>query len=433
MLEISNKKINKLGTRIAYARSVDLVSREDLDLLQEFRKTFKDPLATTFNRLLVLARKVDKGAIVTYRIKRINTIIRKLQRFKDSSDGEMNLSRMWDIAGCRCILSSNKVNDIYKLKSLIEKEFGPCKINDHITPPKPDGYRSLHMYITDRVSGKKIEIQIRNLEQHHWATLVEIVDLINGTKIKEGQQEKKLREFLLLFSRKDSLSYDEKERVVRIEGEYRIFKKMSSVFSSNYLNVRKQWLSTKGSGNYYVIEADKKFKSEIESFRNFEDAEASYYNRYLANKDSNIVLTFIQNACFEQISTAYSNYILTVHSFFDDYRCFVEEMILDSVNKRGFWRLNRSLSLYCRNTLVYLKNLVSEKRELQRCIKSQGFSKSKSKEWMYTMNKEIEAWDTATKDFMTKLAYGVWRSKRYMYLVRLHFFIMRLKGSIILR
>jgi ppGpp synthetase/RelA/SpoT-type nucleotidyltranferase len=107
MSEMSNKKINKLGTRIAYASSVDLVSREDLDLLQEFRKTYKDPLATTFTRLLVLVRKVDKGAIVTYRIKRINTIIRKLQRFRSSSDGEMNLSRMWDIAGCRCILSSN--------------------------------------------------------------------------------------------------------------------------------------------------------------------------------------------------------------------------------------------------------------------------------------------------------------------------------------
>jgi len=433
MSELSKKQINKLGDRIAYASSIQYVSREDLDLLQDYRRTYKDPLATTFNKLLQLTLKVDKGAIVTYRIKRINTIIRKLQRFKNDPNGEMNLSRMWDIAGCRCILSSDKIGDIYKLQTLIEKKFGACKINDHIATPKQDGYRSLHMYITDRDTGKKIEVQIRNLVQHHWATLVEIVDLINGTKIKEGQQEKMLKDFLLLFSRKDSLTYEEKERVVRIEGRYRIFKKMSSVFSSNYLNVRKQWLSTRGSGNYYVIEADKNFKSEIESFSNFEEAEAAYYDRYLSNKESNIVLTFIKNARFEQISTAYSNYILTVHSFFDDYRCFVEEMILDSVNKRGFWRLNRSLSLYCRNTLVYLKNLVNERTELQRSIKSKGVSKNKSKEWMFAMNREILNWDGATKSFMRELVNGVWKSKRYMYLVRFHFFIMRMKGSFILR
>lgn len=429
---MTNKQINKMGERIANAKSVDLVAREDLDLLQDFRKTYKDPLAKTFNRLLVLAGKVDKGAIVTYRIKRINTIIRKLQRYKDSPNGEMKLSRMWDIAGCRCILSTNRLSDIFKLKSLIEKEFVDCKINDYVTTPKEDGYQSLHMYITDSETGKKIEVQIRNLVQHHWATLVEIVDLIYGTKIKEGQQEKNLKEFLLLFSRKDSLSYDEKERVVRIEGKYRVFKKMSSVFSSNYLNVRNQWLSTQGSGNYYVIEAGKKFKSEIECFGNFEEAESSYYTRYLANKESNIVLTFIKSAKFEQISTAYSNYILTVHSFFDDYRHFVEEMILDSINKRGFWRLNRSLLLYCRNTLIYMKNLVNEKRELQKCIRGRGVSKRKSKDWMHAMSREIQSWDNATRTFMKKLIQGAWRRKLYMHLVRYRFFIMRIKGRFIM-
>ena len=39
---MTNKQINKLGDRIAYAKSVDLVTREDLDMLQEYRKTYKD-------------------------------------------------------------------------------------------------------------------------------------------------------------------------------------------------------------------------------------------------------------------------------------------------------------------------------------------------------------------------------------------------------
>lgn len=54
----------------------------------------------------------------------------------------MKLSRMWDIAGCRFILSTNRINDIYKLKSLIEKEFCECKVNDYIGQPKEDGYQS---------------------------------------------------------------------------------------------------------------------------------------------------------------------------------------------------------------------------------------------------------------------------------------------------
>lgn len=56
---MTNKQINKLGDRIAYAKSVDLVTREDLDMLQDFRKAYKDPLAKTFNRLLVLARIIS--------------------------------------------------------------------------------------------------------------------------------------------------------------------------------------------------------------------------------------------------------------------------------------------------------------------------------------------------------------------------------------
>ena len=46
---------------------------------------------------------------------------------------------------------------------------------------KDSGYRSIHIYVKDHQTQKPIEIQIRNKEQHNWATLVEIVDLLYGT------------------------------------------------------------------------------------------------------------------------------------------------------------------------------------------------------------------------------------------------------------
>ena len=78
-------------------------------------------------------------------------------------------------------------------------------------------------------------------------------------------------------------------------------------------------------------------------------------------------------------------------------------MILDSVDKQGFWRLNKSLRLYCRNTLVYMRNVVSERRELEKSIKNNGISNRKAKEWMNTMIRDINQWNNATANFMKRL------------------------------
>ena len=203
------------------------------------------------------------------------------------------------------------------------------------------------------------------------------------------------------------------------------------------------------SGRYYAMDRDKNWnrvqlaydalvynKAELkdvlggidESYAN--DVTDEFVVPYIANKDSNIVLTYIKSARFEQISTAYSNYILTVHSFFDDYRRFIEEMILDSVDKQGFWRLNKSLRLYCRNTLVYIRNVVSERRELEKSIKNNGISNRKAKEWMNTMIREIKQWNNATVNFMKRLVVSIRHRKKYVYLVRFHFGLMRIESGI---
>lgn len=419
---MTNGEVDRLGERIMLKGNP---SSEDLDLLQEFRKSYKDSLSKSFEILRNIAIKVDKEAIVTFRIKRIDTIIRKLERFKNNPEGRMPLSRMWDIAGCRCIFNTNVNSNIYKLKDKLLKEFGECKINDHIITPKPDGYTSLHLYVHDKAFNKRVEIQIRTTKQHNWATLVEIIDLIYNTKIKEGEQNNELKKFLYLFSKKESLSKIEKKELIKIERKFRIFKKMSKVFSRNYLNIRKQWISmNKKNGSFYVIEANKDLSSTINLYQDFENAEEEYYKKYTNNTNSNIVLTYIKNASFKQISKAYSNYVLSMHSFFDEYKKIIETQIIENLQTRKFIGLWKILNIYRKTTCIYLNDINSEIKELRKCYKDNSIKKTNKREWENDLSRDISNWQQNVKPFLKQQNKAVRKGDIYYYLLKVQYAIM---------
>ena len=89
---------------------------------------------------------------------------------------------MGDIAGCRCILSTEA--GVYNLYKKIQKNIGSLPfeikgvVHDYIAEPKDSGYKSIHINVTLRGDNRRIEIQLRSLEQHNWATLVETTDLL---------------------------------------------------------------------------------------------------------------------------------------------------------------------------------------------------------------------------------------------------------------
>ena len=75
---------------------------------------------------------------------------------------------------------------IFVLSLINRFNLKPKDIRDRIKEPAEDGYRAIHVYIKPDIEGaKKVEVQLRTLEQHHWSTLVEIVDVLYNTKIKE--------------------------------------------------------------------------------------------------------------------------------------------------------------------------------------------------------------------------------------------------------
>lgn len=408
-------EIDRLGKKIG--ASVE-VSQEDLDKLQEYRQTFQEPISNVFNFILGIARKLDKQSIVTYRIKRIDTIVEKLRRFYENPNGKMSLSRMWDIAGCRCILNTVDKEKLYKLLEKIKKEYGnECKVKDYILNQKDSGYRSIHIYVKDHQTQKPVEIQIRNKVQHNWATLVEIVDLLYGTKNKEYGAVSRLGRFLYLYSKAEDLTKEEFAEMLKIERKVKVFEKMSKVLTRNYLNIRRQWLKQKTKGSYFVIAANKK-GSEILSFPTFKEAETAYYEKYLANSDSNIVLTHLRMPDFNQISIAYSNYVLAMHAFFDDYRALVSRKIILCIKDGFYFKFIKYFKIYTSNARCHFENLSLEIQSINDCSNDSTISRNQINKWVGEINTRLNLWVRETSEFLREISRESWRNSLKRWLVK---------------
>jgi len=391
---MTNGEINRLGDKIRSEYISDSLCEKTLNELQTYRTSHKDSLAKVFNALCNINRKMGKQNIVTYRIKRFESIIGKLYRFP-----KMDFSRMWDIGGCRCIVNSNE--EVYRLKELIEKS-DVLEIrakNDHIETPKSDGYKSLHLYIYLKSDPNKvIELQIRNKEDHNWATLVEITDLLFDAKLKEYGKNKELLRFHFLLSKRFDLSTEEKKEIAKTIKKYKYFEKLSNVFSRNYIQIRKQWLNieSKNNHNYFLIETKKDQVPKITSYKKFDEAEENYFSIYKNNETANVVLTHLPKPNYEHISIAYSNYILTFHSFLDDSYEIFERLIEKTLVDKKYFEFIKYFTLY--NEIVYnhVKNLMSEVFEVYQISKKNSSNirnyklKPKERDWVQDINSQVK-------------------------------------------
>lgn len=380
---LTKGQIDKLGDRIRNERNA--ISEETLQDLQDYRISHKDTLSQVFNVLCKLTKNVTRDSIVTYRIKRFESIIGKLSRYPD-----MKFSRMWDIGGCRCILRNDK--EIYRLKSIIEKELIVRKTYDYIINPQEEGYRSLHLFVCVPNSDRVIEVQLRSQNDHNWATLVEISDLLFDAKLKEFGQNKELLRFHYLLSKKNNLNLSEKREIADITDRYDYFNRISGVFSRNYLQVRKQWLDIedKPSHKFFLLETKIDQAPRIESFINFNEAEESYLKVYKASDNSNVVLTHLPTPSYRHISMAYSNYVLTVHSFQDDLFTIIEGLIVESLVAGNYRLFLKYFNHYNNTVITHVQNLFDEIISVSKYVnKSSAKYKSKRKRKEREWNRDI--------------------------------------------
>jgi len=328
---LSNTKIEKLGDRIRELEcSKSNCTAEDLQHLHNFRLSFKESLNEIFQILSDESKLVQKNRIVSFRIKKIDTIISKLNREKG-----MDLDRMGDIAGCRCIVQSESA--INKIVDRLSKKY-KLKINNKISVPDEDGYKAIHIYVKSKKCeiNRTVEIQLRTNDQHYWSTLVEIVDVIYDTSIKTGDNSvPELNEFLKLYSDKQNLSLAMKIRLIQIENTNKLYNQLNETFRKNVMKLRMKWhdyeMYTKDTYLLFEVDQDTK-ETSVKLFDTFFEAENVYFSNFTSNA-GDLLVTHLNVANFAQLSTAYSNYILTNHDFQDSWISFCTDTANELIDK----------------------------------------------------------------------------------------------------
>lgn len=313
---LSNKGYRAVGDRIR--SNPNDISDEDLRVIQSLRIAHKEDLSYVFECLVEKLKRTDKSGVVTYRIKRIESIISKLLR-----QPEMQLNRMSDVAGCRCIVHNN--SQLYALYNKL-KESGLIVVHekDYVKEVKPTGYRSIHLIVKAHLDSKyTIEVQLRTQEQHNWATLVETTDLVYRTKLKECGGGHPLELFHKNLSIPDEeLSVANKKTILELAQKFDYIARISNIYEKNYELVRAEWNECRNKGHEYILIATGSDGiPEIQTFYSFQEAEDKYLEKYIENPHhKNIVLTHIRDTSFENVSMAYSNYFMTYNALL--YRCY---------------------------------------------------------------------------------------------------------------
>ncbi len=206
----SKSKVDLAGDTLISETSSSEEKEKAIRILDNWRAIHRYPMHIFKKRLKRVSEKIDKEALAIQRLKRLPSILKKLQRKYYGNEPTMKLSQMQDIAGCRVVMSNVELTrQLYK-EGYLRGDLKHKKVNekDYITTPKEDGYRSIHLmyrYKSDK-EGKKdyngllVEVQIRSKLQHLWATAIETVDFFTRQAIKSNEGQKEWMDFFRLVS-----------------------------------------------------------------------------------------------------------------------------------------------------------------------------------------------------------------------------------------
>lgn len=189
--EYSKNQIIKAGKIIKNSASNSEECQMALNAIDNWRASHAFPLQVIYCNL---KRKYDKpGFIVAQRLKRLASIVKKLER-----EQTMNLWTMQDLGGRRVIVPT--IDDVYevaenfnhsRVRHILKREY------DYMKQPKFSGYRSYHLVYQYQSDTKEtynrnmlIEIQIRTYLQHLWATALETMGLFTNQALKASHGKK---------------------------------------------------------------------------------------------------------------------------------------------------------------------------------------------------------------------------------------------------
>lgn len=324
----SKKQIIHAG-KILSDRSLTTGDKKQvLEIINNWRASHAYPLNVITNNL----RKNNKQAIVVQRLKRLDSIIGKLERYPN-----MSLYRMGDLGGCRVIV--NSIDNVYdsvkkyknsRIRHILKRE------TDYIQKPKASGYRSYHLIYEFHSDRKEtynknmlIEIQFRTQLQHIWATAVEMMGIYSNTALKSSMGDEKVLRFFVLvssvFAKMENMpicpgtsdDYNELVREIKeIDNDIHI------VHTLSHLNVLIEHSDSMRTDNhkkisYYVLV--QKYEKKIITIYPFSsheiDLATATYNKLEEKFSENVVL--VSATSFDNLKAAYPNYFVDIGKFIE--------------------------------------------------------------------------------------------------------------------
>lgn len=336
--KFSKSKTDSAGITLCNNSSSEKDINQALEILSNWRAAHSNPMHVFKQRLSRVSEKIDAKALSAQRLKRVPSIIKKLNRKYEDGKETMRLTQMQDIAGCRVVMSNVKLaqklyQDYYIKGDLKHKE---VNVKDYIANPKEDGYRSIHLvYKYNSDKGKKIynglliEVQIRSKLQHVWATAVETVGFFTGRALKSNEGEKDWEMFFKLvsaaFARKEkcptipNTPNDEEKLyflITQKEKELNVISKMKSWTESiKYFET----LKNKSNMHFFLLELDTiqeklvitpySKRQEKQAIENYARVEKKIYG----NPNYDVVLVGADT--FADLKKAYPNYFLDTKEF----------------------------------------------------------------------------------------------------------------------
>lgn len=333
--EYSKTTINRAGATLVASKPTTKEYKAALKIVNEWRVCHAYPI-NTFQATLRRKSSKYKNVIVAQRLKRLPTIINKLERYPG-----MSLARMQDVGGVRGIV--NNIEEVRELQAQYSdtKRFSHelVREDDYITTPKPDGYRGVHLVyrynntragnrLAEKYKGLKLELQLRTKVQHSWATAVETMGTFRGEALKSRQGNRDWLEFFELVSSAFAFAeqtprlykhtkYSAKtiyKEVARVEAKLEVLEHIKGIA------VAANAIHTRGYGGFYnliVLRSDD-HTVWIKSFRKDELDQAS---REYAEQEARaaagqkIEPVLVSAGRLKSLKQAYPNYFLDVREF----------------------------------------------------------------------------------------------------------------------
>ncbi|MEN1705032.1 MAG: RelA/SpoT domain-containing protein [Planctomycetota bacterium] len=202
--DFSKSQIDRAGRILARQPNAAANEREwARGVLSNWRSCHAYPLNTFQATLRARAARIGHSFVVSQRLKRRTSIVKKLQRFST-----MQLSTMQDIGGLRCILGSmQQVDALFNAYRDGRLSHDLRRCDDYIRSPKDSGYRGVHLvYRYKRTSdplafnGLHVELQLRSNVQHAWAMAVETAGLFLHQALKSSEGPEEWLDFFRLCS-----------------------------------------------------------------------------------------------------------------------------------------------------------------------------------------------------------------------------------------